>query len=37
MAGTAKNELEKRSGEKVVISDNYLEEPEKTKKLNKKK
>jgi len=36
VAGIARSELEKRSGEKVVSSDNYLEEPEKTKKLGRK-
>jgi hypothetical protein len=28
VAGVARNELEKRSGERVVSSENYLEEPE---------
>ncbi len=37
VAGVARNELEKRSGEKVVSSNNYLEEPEKTKRLGRKK
>ena len=37
VAGVARNELEKRSGERVVSSDNYLEEPEKTKRLGRKK
>jgi len=36
VAGVARSELEKRSGEKVVSSDNYLEEPEKTKRLGRK-
>jgi len=37
VAGIARNELEKRSGERVVSSENYLEEPEKTKRLGRKK
>jgi len=36
VAGVARNELEKRSGERVVSSDNYLKEPEKTKRLGRK-
>ena len=36
VAGIARNELEKRSGERVVSSDNYLEEPEKKKRLGRK-
>ena len=37
VAGVARSELEKRSGERVVSSENYLEEPEKTKRLGNKK
>jgi len=37
VAGVARSELEKRSGEKLVSSENYLEEPEKTKRLGNKK
>ncbi len=36
VAGVARSELEKRSGERVVSSDNYLEETEKTKRLGRK-
>ena len=36
VAGVARNELEKRSSERVVSSENYLEEPEKTKRLGRK-
>jgi len=36
VAGVARSELEKRSGERVVSSDNYLEGPEKTKRLGRK-
>ena len=32
VAGIARKELEKRSGEKVVSAENYLEQPEKEKK-----
>ncbi|MBR9691671.1 Bro-N domain-containing protein [Candidatus Woesearchaeota archaeon] len=37
VAGVARKELEKRSGEKVVSSENYLEAPEKVKKLKNKR
>ena len=37
VAGIAREELEKRSGEKVVSKDNYLNEPEIKKKLENKK
>ena len=37
VAGIARKELEKRSLEKVSTSDNYLDKPEKTKKLEKKR
>jgi len=37
VAGIARSELEKRSGERIVSPDNYLEEPEKTKRLGRKK
>ena len=36
VANVAIKELEKRSGEKIVISDNYLEENEKLKRIKKK-
>ena len=37
VAGIAREELEKRSGEKVVSKENYLNEPEIKKKLGSKK
>jgi hypothetical protein len=37
VAGIAREELEKRSGEKVVSKDNYLNEPEIKRKLDSKK
>ena len=37
VAGIAREELEKRSGEKVVSKENYLNEPEIKKKLESKK
>jgi len=37
IAGNALKELEKESGEKVITSENYLPEPEKTKALTKGK
>ena len=37
VAGVARKELEKRSGERVATSDNYLDKPEKVKKLENKK
>ena len=37
VAGIARRELEIRSGESVVASDNYLEEPERVKRLGKKR
>ena len=37
VAGVARKELEKRSGEKVVSKENYLTEPEIKKKLENKK
>jgi len=36
VAGNARTELEKRTGKKVVTSENYLLETPKSKKLNKK-
>ncbi|MBU0456545.1 MAG: Bro-N domain-containing protein [Nanoarchaeota archaeon] len=35
VAGVARKELEKESGEKVISPENYLEQPDKTKKLEK--
>ncbi len=37
VAGNARKDLEKRSGRKVVTKENYLEQPETMKKLEKKK
>ncbi len=37
VAGIAREELEKRSGEKVVSNENYLEVPENTKRIENKK
>ncbi len=37
VAGVARKELEKRSGEKVATSENYLDKPERIKRLGKKK
>ncbi len=37
VAGVAREELEKRSGEKVVSGDNYLNEPETKKRLQDKR
>ncbi len=37
VAGIARRELEIRSGESVVARDNYLEEPERVKRLGKKR
>jgi len=37
VAGVARKELEKRSGEKVVTQENYLNEPETKKRLESKK
>ncbi|MBI5065780.1 Bro-N domain-containing protein [Candidatus Woesearchaeota archaeon] len=37
VAGNAREDLERRSGKKVVTSENYLEQPEKTKRLESKK
>ncbi len=37
VAGNARQDLEKRSGKKVVTSENYLEQPEKIKKLEHNK
>jgi hypothetical protein len=37
VAGIARKELEQRSGEKVVTSENYLESPERMKRLGNKK
>lgn len=36
VSGTARKDLEKKTGKKVVSKDNYLEEPEKVKRLGKK-
>ena len=36
VAGVARKELEKRSGEKVVTQENYLNEPENKKRLESK-
>lgn len=36
VAGTARKDLEKKTGKKVVSKENYLEEPEKVKRLGKK-
>ncbi|MFH1431972.1 MAG: hypothetical protein ABIG84_02030 [archaeon] len=35
VAGIARKELEKRIGEEIVTDENYLEEPEKVKRLGK--
>ena len=37
VAGVARKELEKRTDEKVVSSENYLKEAEKIKRIGKKK
>ncbi|MBI4918754.1 Bro-N domain-containing protein [archaeon] len=37
VAGNAREDLEKRSGKKVVTRENYLAQPEKTKRLEAKK
>ncbi len=37
VAGNAREDLEKRSGKKVVTSENYLAQPEKAKRLERKK
>ena len=37
VAGKARKDLEKRSGKKIVSKDNYLEQPEKVKRLGKRR
>ena len=37
ISGNARKELEAESKEKIVTSDNYLEEPERVKRLGKKR